>query len=197
MLHLYGKLIPTSLLDESGGNAVGVIATYRGDIRLDGYAGQEYHIQARYRSGLWRFYSTGKKFYAVVASTTPKDDALINRFINSFALASPPPAVSQTEPSQPPLKASPERALPAPSSKETWLVILRTFSKSERPKANQRLSILRGFGYDAHIVETDHYPNLKKGFLAVVLGPYSQSVAKSVSDRVHSVAPGAYIKSGW
>jgi hypothetical protein len=46
-------------------------------------------------------------------------------------------------------------------------------------------------------VDTDHYPNLRKGFLAVVIGPHSRSAAVGFLNRVRSAAPGSYIKSGW
>ena len=198
MLNLYSKLIRTSLLDESEKSEVAVTANYQRGISLNGYMGREYSMQARKGTGLWRFYSVGKKFYAVAASTTRKDNILIKRFLNSFALGTPKSAIIRKDPVQPKLNIATQAVLPARrSSTETWLIILRTFPKAERPKANQKMRLLRSLGYDAHIVETDYYPNLKKGYLAVAMGPHSRSRAEGVLNKVRSVAPGSYIKSGW
>ena len=198
MLNLYSKLIPTSLLDESEKSEVAIKANYQRDISLNGYMGREYSIQARKRTGLWRFYSVGRKFYAIAVSTTGQDNILINRFLNSFTLGAPTSAIIHKGPVQPQRNISTQETLPArPSSTETWLIILNTFSKAERSKANQRMRLFRNLGYDAHLVDTDYYPNLKKGFLAVAMGPHSKSAAEGILNKVRSLAPGSYIKSGW
>jgi len=198
MLDLYSKLIPTSLPDQSDNHEAAIKATYQREISLNDYLGREYSIQARDATGVWRFYSVGKKFYAVVASTTRKHNILVSRFLDSFALGSTTSAIVNTDPVQPQLNTSTQLALPAPSSSTgTWLIILKTFSKVERSKANQRMSLLRSLGYDAHVLDTDYYPNLKKGFLAMVMGPHSKSAARGVLNKVRAVAPGSYIKAGW
>ncbi len=96
------------------------------------------------------------------------------------------------------LNVGSQRTPPAPSpSTGTWLVILKTFPKSQRSKANQRVGFLRSLGYYAHVVDTNYYPNLKRGFLAVAMGPHSKSAAERVLNKVRSVAPESYVKSGW
>lgn len=194
MLDLYSKLIPTSLLDESNKHEAAIKATYQRDILLNGYHGREYNILARNRTGVWRFYTVGKRFYAVAASTTRKDNILMSRFLNSFALGSTTSEIVNNAE----LNVSSQRTPLAPSpSTGTWLIILKTFSKSQRSKANQRVSLLRSLGYYAHVVDTNYYPNLKKGFLAVAMGPHSKSAAERVLNKVRSVAPESYVKSGW
>jgi cell division septation protein DedD len=224
MLNLYSKTIPNSLVDESERSEVAVKANFQRDISLNGYAGREYGIQARKSTGLWRFYRVGRKFYAVAVSTTRQDNILIDRFLSSFTLGAPeatsatirkeavqsqPNAPVQSQPNKPvpsqpntPVKSQPnisaQGTSPArPSSTETWLVILSTFPKAERSKADQKIRLFRSLGYDAQLVETDDYPNLRKGFLAVIIGPQSKSVAEGILSKVRSAAPGSYIKSGW
>lgn len=198
MLNLYYKLITASLPDQSEKDGVAVEATFQRDIQLNAYIGREYGIKAHHRTGLWRLYSAGRKFYAVAALTNRADDRQIKRFLNSFTLTSSTSVVTAREPVQPPPGMSPKRASPVPSSaKGGWLVILRTFSKAERSEANHKLGLLWSLGYDAHIVETDYFANLKRGLVAVVMGPYSKRAAEGLLNKVRSVAPGAYIKSGW
>jgi hypothetical protein len=318
MLNLYSKLIPNSSLDESEKSEVAIKANYQRDISLNGYLGREFTIQAHNRTGLWRFYSVGRKFYAVAVSTTRRDNILINRFLDSFMLGSPTSAIARIEPVQPQPNESAEGTLPARSSStiikkdpvqsqpnisaqtklparptstdipkkpvqsqpkisaqrkpaarpsstdttkkpvqsqpsisahetlparpsspdiqkpvqsqpparpsstdiqkapvhsqpniraqgtiarpaptETWFVILSTFSKAERAQANQRLLFFQTLGYDAHLVDTDDYPNLKKGFLAVAMGPHSKRAALGFLNKVRSAAPDSYVKPGW
>lgn len=198
MLNLYGRLIPTSLLPDSEESEVAIKANYQRDISLNGYAGREYRIEAGNRTGFWRFYSVGKKFYAVAASTTRQDNVSINTFLNSFALGAPTSAIIHKESVQPQLHTGNQAKAPTrPSLTETWLVILKTFSKAERSKAQQEMRILRNRGYDAHILDTDYYPNLKKGFLVVAMGPHARATAVGVLNKMRSVVPGSYLKSGW
>lgn len=198
MLNMYSKLIPNASLNVSERYEASIKATYQRDLSLNGYFGREYSIQARNRTGLWRFYTAGKRFYAVVALTTRGNSNLVNRFLHSFTLALPKATVLDTEPVEPRPNPNRQRTLPEPSlSSGRWFIIVGTFSKAERFKAEQRMSFLRGSGYDARILETEYYPNLKKGFLAVAIGPYPKSAAEGVLSKVRSVAPGSYIKSGW
>jgi cell division septation protein DedD len=231
MLNLYSSLLPTAVLEESNRSAVSIKANYQRDISLNGYPGREFSIQAHQRTGLWRFYSVGRRFYAVAVSTTRQDNTLIDRFLDSFTLGEPAPtsATIRKEPVQsqpnisaqatPPASATvqkepvqskpnvPVRPQPntsaqgtpsaRPSSRETWLIILSTFSKAERSKADEKMRLFRSLGYDAQLVDTDSYPNLRKGFLAVVIGPHSKSAAEGILNKVRSAAPGSYIKPGW
>jgi cell division septation protein DedD len=89
------------------------------------------------------------------------------------------------------------------ASKETetpkgkWLVLLGSYTKAETGKANERLKLVRSAGYDARIVETDDYPNLRAGLLAVVMGPFTRREAHEVVSRVRNKVPDAFAKSGW
>ena len=65
MLNLYAKTIPNTFLDKSARPEVAIKANYQRDISLNGYLGREYSIQAHKSTGLWRFYTAGRKFYAV------------------------------------------------------------------------------------------------------------------------------------
>lgn len=53
---------------------------------LNGHAGREYQMAIADLSGVAQVYATRKRFYAVVALNTKKDEALISRFIGSFEL---------------------------------------------------------------------------------------------------------------
>jgi hypothetical protein len=191
LLSLYSKLIPTS---DQENKQVAVKAIYQRAVSLNGYAGRESSLQAHNRVGMWRFYSVGKKFYAFTAMTTWKDDVLITRFLDSVTLGPTASTTTRQELSQ---RKTANHSLAAPQPTETWFIIVKTFSKTELPEASQRMSTLRGLGYEAHVVDTDYYPNLKKGFLAVAIGPQSKSAAKNTLEKVQPIAPGAYIKSGW
>jgi hypothetical protein len=196
MLNYYARLVPTSPLDDVQEGANTVEATYQRDVTLNGYNGREYAIHVRNRTGQLRFFNAGKKFYVAVASGTHNSSPLVNRFLNSFKLASATPSAPGARQVQPEGDGTRQRALPTPSSNEAWFVILRTFSKSEQVKANQRLSLIRRSGFDARIVDTDDYPNLRNGLLAVAMGPYSFVMAKNVLSKVRPAVPEAYIKSG-
>ncbi|MFN2509954.1 MAG: hypothetical protein ABR568_00765 [Pyrinomonadaceae bacterium] len=194
MLDLYSRLIPTSQLDKSNKHEAAIKATYQRDILLNGYHGREYSLLAYKRTGVWRVYTVGKRFYAVAATTTLKDNILMSRFLNSFALGSTTSEIVNNAV----LNVSSRRTPLAPSpSTGTWLIILKTFSKSQRSKANQKVSLLQSLGYNANVIDTNYYPNLKKGFLAVAMGPHSKSAAEGVLNKVRSVAPESYLKSGW
>jgi hypothetical protein len=77
-----------------------------------------------------------------------------------------------------------------------WLVILGSWPKSQRSKANQRISYLRGRGVQARIVDTNKYPNLSNGLYAVVVGPYDKARAERTLASIRGVVGDAYIKSG-
>lgn len=195
MLNLYSKFIPKSLIDKSDRNEASVKATLQNNILLNGYTGQEYKIEARNRTGVWRFYSVGKRFYVIAASTGRNENILVGHFLESFVLGATTSATNFNS-VQPQLKVEAQQPSP-PLPMETWLIILKTFAKGERSKANEKLDLLRSLGYDAHLVDTDYYPNLKKGFLAVAIGPQTKVAAEHVLHKVRSVAPGSYLKSGW
>jgi len=95
-------------------------------------------------------------------------------------------------------KSASSKATPiSPPTDGTWFVVLGSFPRSEREKADQRLQSIQGSGYQASLIDTDNYPGLRSGLWAVVLGPYSKAGAKSVVDQVKVVRRDAYVKSGW
>ncbi len=53
---------------------------------LNGHGGREYQMAIADLSGRAQVYATRKRFYAVVALNTKKDEALINHFVSSFEL---------------------------------------------------------------------------------------------------------------
>ncbi len=196
MLDLYRRFIPTSLLDDAQRNGAAVKATFERDISLNGHSGREYSLQAGNRTGRWYLYSMDSRFYGIAATTSATDKTNVNRFLGSFLLgkkaqtAVVPAAKEATHP-KPTVDETPSPAT------GTWLVILQTLSKGERAKADERTSLLRSLGYKARVVDTNEYPKLRNGFLAVVLGPYSKNEAQNALKKVRSVAPDSYLKSGW
>jgi len=117
------------------------------------------------------------------AETEREKQKLITGRENSVSKTDDAPAVNKVNPSK--------------SSGGTWFVILGSFPKNERWKADERLQSVRGAGYEATIIDTDNYPGFRSGFWSVVIGPYSKSDARSLLPRMKTVRSDAYIKSGW
>lgn len=197
MLNLCNKQVASSSPDKGEVSGAAVQAEFRRALWLNGYAGREYKIRVRTSTGLLRFYNTGRKYYAAVAVTTGDNTPLINRFMDSFTLAAPAPAGSRRAPAGSPESAKRQGTPPVPVTSGTWLVILKTYAMSERAAANHALDLFRRAGYEASVVRTEDYPNLRKGLLAIVMGPYPKAVAQEVRTKARSAAKGAYIKSGW
>lgn len=78
-----------------------------------------------------------------------------------------------------------------------WFVILDSFPKADLSRANQRLEVLRRQGFDAHLISSDDYPNLKDGLWVIVMGPYTRNNAEEVLGKVRPKVKDAYTKSGW
>jgi formylglycine-generating enzyme required for sulfatase activity len=114
-----------------------------------------------------------------------------------------PVAVSITR-SDLPNKSSPEQ-LPnlagktvAPVFTENkWLVILGSDLKEDRHKAEERLALVQPHCSGVRIVDTQDYPNLRSGFWAVIAGPFDKETAIKEKQRLSSVVPDAFVKSGW
>lgn len=191
MLDFYSRLNPATSQRQSTDPVSTIKATYQGDILLDGYSGRQFDLETNNRVGQWRIYNVGEKFYAVAASTTSKNSLSLNRFLDSFTLSNP-----QAIPATADAKISTGEPL-SPRSTARWMIILKTFSKGERPRAMQRMSLLRIQGYDTRVVDTDSYPNLRPGFVALTMGPYSKPEAAEVLAKLRSIAPESYMKSGW
>ena len=78
-----------------------------------------------------------------------------------------------------------------------WLVILGSFTKEEKGRANERLELVRRQGFDARLVSSDDYPNLKSGLWVIMMGPYNKNSAEEVLGQVRPKVKDAYTKSGW
>jgi TonB family protein len=74
---------------------------------LNGHAGREYNLGIGDLSGVAQVYATKRRFYAIVALNTKKDDSLSDRFLSSFELPErinePPPPIAQQKPEKPPV----------------------------------------------------------------------------------------------
>jgi len=164
-------------------------ATYLREISLDGYGGRQFALEAYNRRGEWRIYKVGETFYAVAASTNSKNVIPLKRFFDSLTFAK-----SQLNPiaTNVSIPATPEQR-----SLGRWMVILRTFSKQERARAIQRMNVLLEQGFDVQVIDTNRYPNLRPGFLALTMGPYQKRQATDLLAKARVVAPESYIKSGW
>jgi hypothetical protein len=192
MLDLYGRLNATVLQKQPVERVNTIRATYQRDIFLNGFIGREFSLEAYDRIGEWRIYRVGETFYAVAASTSSKNALTLKRFLDSFTLS-----LSQVNASGGDVNTS-MGVRPSAHSTFRWLIILQTFSKAERPRALERMSLLRSQGYDTHVIDTDSYPNLRPGLVALTIGPYSERLAAAeLLGKLRSVAPQSYIKSGW
>lgn len=78
-----------------------------------------------------------------------------------------------------------------------WFVILGTFPKDELNHANERLELVRQEGFDARVVSSDDYPNMKSNQWVVVIGPFTRNQAEELLDKVKPKFKDAYTKSGW
>jgi len=87
--------------------------------------------------------------------------------------------------------------VPIGSTANKWFIILGSYPKVEREKAEERLTLLRPHGVGIRIVDTQDFPNLRIGLWAVVAGPFSKDTAEKEKSRLKAVIPDAFIKSGW
>jgi hypothetical protein len=201
MLNLFHKFIPTSILDNVGENEKSVRSAYEREISLGGYPGRANTLQAHKRSGLSNFYVTGKNYYLAGALTSGNNAAPVKKFLDSFALTPPPAQTAARAAAAPPAVAAGGRERvptgPAAGGEGTWLVVLKTYPKAKRAEAEQKRAAVRRLGHEARVVESDNYPNLRKGYLVLVTGPYTKGGAELVLPKVRRVASDAYIKSGW
>ena len=198
MLNLINKQVAFSARGEDVAGGSAVQAEVRRPLRLNGHAGREYALRVRKSTGFLRFYSTGGSYYAAVALSASGVGPSVERFFNSFKLGATTPAAATGPAGVVSEPANSEAAPAAPEAAGTWLVILKTYGPSERAAAGRDLELFRRAGHEeARLVRTEEYPNLRKGFLAVVMGPYTKAAARGALAGARSVARGAYIKSGW
>ncbi len=87
--------------------------------------------------------------------------------------------------------------LPQPQTESGhWFVILGSFPHASQQAAVDHRYRLRTDGYDAQIIDTNTYPNLRDGLYAVVLGPFSKATAEAALPNARRAVSDAYIKSG-
>lgn len=81
-----------------------------------------------------------------------------------------------------------------PYDRREWFVLLGSFPKDARPKAEVRLSELQGNGYkDARLVNWDDYSKSPPhNLLALIRGPYSKEEAKRIENEMRKSIPDAY-----
>lgn len=163
-------------------------AIFEKDISLDGYVGRQFSLESDERVGEWRIYERDKTFFAVAGSSNSRYENSLRRFFDSFSLSGNNSTVATAN------TASGKR-VSNPTGR--WLIILQTFSRNERAKANQKMNLLRRQGYDTDLISSDSYSNLRPGLLVLVMGPFSKRAAEQRLGGLRAVAPQSYIKAGW
>ena len=173
----------------SRSNAKAFKAVFQKNISLHGSAGRQFSLEAEGRIGEWRIYEVDKTFYAVAASAASSYTDSFRGFFDSFSLSQNDSTLANAD------TAAAGNKVSTPTAR--WLIILQTFSPHERSKANRRMDVLRGQGYDAQVISTDSYAKLRPGLLALTMGPFSKRAAQERLSELRSVAPQSYIKAGW
>jgi hypothetical protein len=185
MLDLYCR----SNAGSQGAGSVGSFkAIFQKDISLAGYAGKQFSLERNDRVGEWRIYEVNKTFYAIAGSSNSRSTYSLRRFFDSFSLAESNSTVANASSAE-------GKRVSNPTAR--WLIILQTFSRNERVKANRRMHLLQGQGFDIQVISTDSYSNLRPGLLALAMGPFSRRAAEQRLSELRLVAPQSYIKAGW
>lgn len=124
---------------------------------------------------------------SVLPSSSP------DRTTGNSKTSTPHQAATAVQPS-PPLRTAETTSTDRQIPSGNWYVVLGSYSKSERVKADARLGFIRNNGYDAYLVDTDNNPTFRSGLWAVVMGPYQKGYAKNVVNKLRPVIPDAYVK---
>ena len=80
---------------------------------------------------------------------------------------------------------------------QKWFVILGSFNSKDYENVEKRAEYVNSLGYNAQILNTDNYSNLRGGLLIVALGPYGIDTAKSLRENLKRFITDAYVKAGW
>lgn len=176
------------MLDLYCRNSSSFKAIFQKNISLEGHFGRQFSLESDERVGEWRMYERDRTFFAVAGSSNSRYEQSLRRFFDSFSLSGNNSRVASAN-------AAAGKRVSNPTGR--WLIILQTFSRSERAKANQRMNMLRRQGYDAELMSTDSYSNLRPGLLVLAMGPFSKRAAEQKLGVLRSVAPQSYIKAGW
>lgn len=108
-----------------------------------------------------------------------------------------PKPTEKPKPTQTPTPVTTPTPTKTPTpDKGKYFVILGSFPRSQPGKARLRLQRARSRGLNARIINTNNFPNLRNGLIAVVVGPLSKSDAQNALRRARSVSSDAYIKAG-
>lgn len=84
-----------------------------------------------------------------------------------------------------------------PATKGGWFVIVGSYPHSDSAKARSRAGSLASKGFNADIINTNDYANLRDGLYSVVIGPYKKSAASNLLSKVKRHVPDAYIKEAY
>ena len=108
---------------------------------------------------------------------------------------SPPPETSATPA---PIVVPPKSETPRPTATTPqWLVVAGTYRPNESSTAQRRRQALVDAGHDAVTIQTDDYPMLAPGLVAVVVGPFaSRGEANAALGAVRDSVRDAYVKQG-
>jgi hypothetical protein len=91
----------------------------------------------------------------------------------------------------------PETSGPTVVTTPQWLVVAGTYRPNESSTAQRRRQALVDAGHDAVTIETNDYPMLAPGLVAVVVGPFgSRGEANAALAVVRSSVRDAYVKQG-
>jgi hypothetical protein len=104
----------------------------------------------------------------------------------------PPPAEEQEVAAVDPPKKKTKP--PTRNANLRWGVILGSFPKSNASEARSRLKAARNSGFDAVLIDTSNYSNLKPNLFAVIIGASSRDGALSLAEEAQSVFGDAYAK---
>jgi hypothetical protein len=187
MLDLYCRSNALANTSQGARSFGSLKAIFQKDISLVGYAGRQFSLESDDRVGEWRIYEVDKTFYAIAGSSNSRSTNSLRRFFDSFSLLENNNSAT----------ANTAEGKRVSNLTARWLIILQTFSRNERAKANQRMNLLQGRGYDIQVISTDSYSNLRPGLLALAMGPFSKRAAQERLGELRLVAPQSYIKAGW
>jgi hypothetical protein len=86
----------------------------------------------------------------------------------------------------------------APQPGENWFVILGTFAAEDTDGANRRLEQVKAKKFDARIVKTSDFSNFTPNKQAVVMGPYSENMARRWGQKAaEALGIIPTVKPGW
>jgi hypothetical protein len=76
----------------------------------------------------------------------------------------------------------------------SWSIVAGSFKSDQKRAADKRRDVLRRNGVRAATVNTNHYPNLRNGYWAVIVGPTTRAESERLLSIVRARYHDAYIK---